>query len=255
MANTKYAVAIAVLCYVVICNADDSTSGQLVARAISDFVCFDARWQDKSSFQLGKPEKFDYVINGSQLSVRTKSLVSIEGIEMVTFLDGAIDKTGSVIWNSESYNPEVMVANAYYKARQARYSDSRTVRKIDVALPQSCNEVFEPLTGKKALMVTTIEKTIKATLDSDESHQGQQLKKTEVVIGDFETNDPDTYAYVPDTGALYLVKLHDLSDYFGQRYENEGNYPIVPVGTISDPMLKAVLHEIKKHPIHLKIDE
>jgi hypothetical protein len=223
------------------CGASPPDRDARVSGALSQYVCYVKHWQKDETYRLAKPVALDYVVAGGRLSVRVEGLVLFPHARMVSFFDGAIVDGQAAIWGAESYNVG-LEKNPYLVKRQATFSDASKVESVAVALP-GCDGHFEPVSGEKASVVAGIKQAL------GEVMQAKGGSASDVILGDFRLDDPDTYAYVPASDSLYTIRLHDVSDYFGHPFDRSG-YPVEFVGRGTQSEM--IVSDIKADPIYLR---
>jgi len=222
-----------------------------VVKALLEYICYDAYWQDKPYYRFGDTADIDFVIRGQAVFVRGRHLFSGPYAGMQAYFVGSVKNGLIVIWKEESYNPSVMQGNAYYMENEKIYSDAHTSQQTQVTLPQPCEQKFESNSDVKSLMLKTIKQTFRNQFvnKNDGSSSKASAAQGSILVADFNPDYPATYAYLPVSDDVYQIELHDVADYFSEKYEATGRYPVSLLGKSAE--FKTLIEKIKQHPIDL----
>lgn len=205
--------------------AADLTAVQAV-EALVRHVCFSRMWWGDPYVRLGQTVTVDLRIDGRTAYLWSEDMRAVPRVRR--WADGYVvvnRLAGPVVVQRSGYNIELLRGEPAYERERRRVYAAETQR-IGVDLPATCEPKFDPDTPLKAEMKALVASSLSTALAT----WGRRAPRggVRMIIADFNTDYPETFAWRQDTGEVLRIGLisNDPMSYTGGAYKR---YVVTPV--------------------------
>lgn len=224
-------------------NVDQLTAAK---DALSRYICFEVYWWGRN-YPVG-PLPLQVKINQRRFLAWVEDIEASPRIQVIGFYTGRLkDGRGAVI-SMSGHNAKLSPPDRteYEAVAGDPIADTLTV-------PTDCTPTYDPITPQKERMLETVVSTLRIRLSSFvRNGVAKYPKEVTLTIADFNVDYFETYILVDPpndlAGELYTVNLHDPTNYDGDEYERDGEYPF-GVRRLSERLVE----KIRRHGIIRKI--
>lgn len=230
------------------CLAHAAINNDALEEAISNRICYEAFWWGNRTFRFGKTVPIVVRDVGDRAYVWTESLSAVPHVKTWANFFSVFASGGMVaIGQSVGFNVDALAhTTVFEKDKELVYQGDWSTVVLHV--PLKCTPKYERSTPMKRLMLRVVEASVVDELMLYRENGASGLRnQLNIVIANFNPEDPGTLVLVPSKDYLFYVVFHLSSNPFSERFLRQGQYPVQP--EYNKKAIKAVARKIKKYGI------
>jgi len=201
-----------------------AATGSAVVEAIKRDYCFWDYW----GFNDPRPALTLPVavrVSGDTAYAWIEGLHTFPRGRMASYYQVATKDGRSGVAYTLSYNIELMQQTFDFKEKKNRIFGGQ-FEMLELRIPKECMLLFEPDTPAKLHAVNAVAQAMVEHISSFNKNGGANFpKRTRIVIGNFNLDDPEAFVLVRDTGEVFNLVLHDPPDPLGDGVLKSGDFP------------------------------
>lgn len=247
------------LCILIALAAEPAASeigAPAAVTAIQHRICYEAFWWDRDDFEFGKTVTATVRSDDDMAYAWIDNLEHVPGApQWASFFTIFTKDNQTAVAASYGYNLKVMKGNPDFEQKRNEVFKSKTdVVKLQV--PTDCSPQFSSDDPERKHMLSVIENTIKDELVMFNKNGRSYPDRVQIIISNFNFDYPEAFVFIPSTGDVFSVALHNASAPLTDTYLKEGAYPVQPVQDKASAT--ALIPKIRKYgvvrEIHLSAD-